>query len=288
MIFCNNCGSQGDSNTKFCANCGSSLEMTFNTTQAPPTAPFQPQQPVQPVPPPLPQQPPFQAAPQVPQQPFQASPPSLPQQPPFQAPQPIAPPFPQQPGVPQYQQPLKAERDFNKLGGWLLLFIIGNIIWILANAAILTIGIIEAISDYEVLSGLGDLKNLLPESLETAFYIMLAGMAIGLLTIIFTAISVINVFRRKPPFLLIWQISVFAGMLYAALVGIVPHILLGLFDLIFVINICFVAVCIIVLILLTLYISKSIRVRTFMGCDDYMKKAVFAFKNQLPLNRPSE
>ena len=129
---------------------------------------------------------PFQAAP-VDQQ---YAPP--PQPPPQQYP-------PQQPYQQQYQQPPigHPHSKYSTLGGWLLLVVIGNIIGVIADAAVSIPGIQETISLLEDV----EFYNMYIPNFGSALYVTLIGEIVGLLTIVFTILFIVQVFQRKSTFL---------------------------------------------------------------------------------------
>ena len=144
-------------------------------------------------------------------------------------------------------------------------------------------GIVETIDIFEDLSLY---RDFFPDNFETALYITLIGEIVGLLTIVFTIMFIVQVFKRKSTFLLFHQLSLCAAVFYTICVGIIPNVMLEMFDADFSSNIGMLVGSIIGFFVFALYMSKSIRVRTYMGSDEYMDKALFAFKNQPPLEGP--
>jgi hypothetical protein len=201
-------------------------------------------------------------------------------------PQQSYPPPPQQSYPPpqyQYQQPgADFYNKYHTMGGWLLFFVIANIIGVFIDAIVSISGIFDT---FEIIGDMTDsaMGYFLPENFETAIYITLTGEIVGLLTIVFTTMFVVQLFKRKPAFLRYYQLNIFALLFYSIFVGLIPNIMLG-YDISFILGNIVGSVA--HFFLLTLYYCRSIRVRTFMGSDEYMEKALFAFKNQYPLDRP--
>ena len=260
MKQCANCGNQCEDNATFCGSCGSSLEVSFNTGTQPSS--FPPPEQIQSDPSAqIPQPPPQQYPP--PQQPYQQSP--------------YQPHQMQQPGFDHTQN------KYLKLGGWLLVVVIGNLIGVVADVIMSFSGIFETIG---LFGELNDLRLYLPDNFETALTITLIGEIVGLMTIVFTILFLVQVFQRKSTFLRFHQLGLFTGIFYTVFVGIIPNAMLGMIDSDFSSNIGVIVGTVIGFFLFALYMSKSIRVRTYMGSDEYMYKAIFAFKNQPPLNPP--
>jgi len=125
-----------------------------------------------------------------------------------------------------------------------------------------------------------------PEGMETAALISLIVEVIGLVTIPLCVLYLVNIFRRKPNFLLFYQLYVIVTVLYIIFRRIVPSSIIGyeyaIYDPLSA-QIGSLVGAIIGFFLWTLYYCKSIRVRTYMGSDEYMDKAIFAYKDQPPL-----
>lgn len=301
MKQCKTCGSQCDDSAVFCGNCNSSLDVTFDPARQPenPSSLDQtysafstqtpPQQPQQPIPPPQQySQPPQEYPPQQPQQ-YPPPPPQQYSQPPQQ--------YPQQPQQQQYQQnPYQYQHGqpqpphqpgfhhkYSKLGGWLLVFVIANICGAVFNVFTLFGGIFETL---ELFSELPSIQAFLPDNFQAALTITLIGEVVGLLMIVCTIMFVVGVFSRKSNFLRFHQIGLFVNAFYTIFVGIIPNAMLEMFDQDFASNIGTLVGLAVGFFLFALYMSKSIRVRTYMGSDEYMDKAIFAFKNQPPLQPP--
>jgi len=166
------------------------------------------------------------------------------------------------------------------LGGWLLFVVIANIIGVVVDAVISLTGIFETI---ELFGDMRDYGSYYPENFETALYVTFIGELVGMLTIVFTILFLVQVFQRKPSFLRFHQLGLLVGLFYTLFVAIIPNIMLGVES---ATGIGTFVGSIGGFFLFALYMSKSIRVRTYMGSDEYMHKAIFAFKNQPPLNMP--
>jgi len=123
----------------------------------------------------------------------------------------------------------------------------------------------------------------MPANFEAAIYMTLTGEIVGLLTIVFTTVFLVQIFTRKSNFLLFYQLNVFALLFYSIFVGLIPNIIL---DIGIAFGIGNIIGNVVHLLLLTLYFSRSVRVRAYMGSDEYMKKAIFSFKEKPPLQRP--
>jgi hypothetical protein len=220
---------------------------------------------------------------QYPPQPPQQYPPQQPPQyPPQQPPQ-----YPPQYGQ-QYQQQYTPYQDpktakYSKMGGWLLFCVIAMIIGAIVDP-ILSIG--NILGDLETLDAVRSAPFFYPDGMETAAMISLIGEIGGLATIAFSILYLVNIFQRKANFLRFYQLGVLVSMLYTLVAVIVPSSIVGyehgwygeLSN-----HIGLLTGNIGAFFLWTLYYCKSVRVRTYMGSDEYMDKAVFAYKNQPPL-----
>jgi len=279
MRQCQNCGNQNEENVAFCANCGSPQQQNEpkqqeNVPQPQPQQPESPQQQYEP----QPQQP------ESPQQQYEPqSQPPPPQQPYAPPPYPTQQQYTQPPFAPQAPGNAQPVNKYHTLGGWLLFFVIANMIGVVVDAVVSLSGIAETIT---LFGEIPMIRSLLPDNFESALYITLIGEVVGLLTIVFTILFVLQVFQRKHTFLRFYQLAMFAGMFYAIFVGVIPNVMLDYFDASFSRNIGTLLGSIAGILLVTLYMCKSIRVRTYMGSDEYMYRAIFAFKNQPPLHPP--
>jgi len=175
-------------------------------------------------------------------------------------------------------------QKYLKLGGFLLLIVIANIIYTVINTGILFAGLIET---FDFIGNMESYSWIHP-NFETAVYITLFGELLGLVSEVFTVLFIVYVFQRKPSFLRFQQLAFILSLVYVILVGIIPNAMLDMYDEDFIRNIGTLIGSSIGVVIFTLYMCKSVRVRTYMGSDEYMSKAVFAFKNQPPLNTPPQ
>jgi hypothetical protein len=172
-------------------------------------------------------------------------------------------------------QPLPPAEDYRKIGGLLLLFMTVSIVAIVVT-------IVVAVS----VNGFFALIHLIAGSRSwggenyvgsSSFLSLLIVGAIGLGAVALQLSSIIQLIKRKPSFLTLYQLykllgiglllylSIDAGLIRktaANISGFVPILVFSIVELIW----------------LTLYFCKSERVRTFMGGHEYMKKALFAIK----------
>ena len=170
-------------------------------------------------------------------------------------------------------------KDYTKMGGWLLLFVILNIIIIVSN---LGTAINEIRTSAEALgwfSSGSDIWN--------AVVINIVGQIITIAAVIFQILFIVQIFGRKHLFLRLDQISriiLFVSTIFTFIVvGMIGMENYGS-DTVSQITTSLISVCL-GFFLMPLYYCKSIRVRTYMGSDEYMEKAIFAYKNQPPLIR---
>ena len=158
-----------------------------------------------------------------------------------------------------------------------MFFVIGTMIGVAVNLYQVFSGLV---SDFEALS----YSSLLPGSITTAIYIEIIAYLFILVTTVLQIMFLIQVFGRKPLFLKFEQLSYFS----LGISSILNVIALSMIGSEFIEGyqtgaaIGSVIGTVIGLTLMTLYYCKSIRVRTYMGSDEYMRKAIFSFK-QPPL-----
>jgi len=208
------------------------------------------------------------------EQPPQYPPQAYPPQPPY----PTSPYQSQTSYIPE-QNTQGQDHRYKKLGGWLMVVVVANMFGVIYDAFVSITGLAETIELFE-------LRAYLPESFEAALFMTLVGQIVGLLTVVFTILFIVQVFQRKPTFLRFHQLGLLAGVFYALFAGLIPNIMI--IDYVEVENIPqnigVIVGSIIGLFLFALYMSKSLRVRIYMGSDEYMEKALVAFKNQPPID----
>jgi len=169
---------------------------------------------------------------------------------------------------------------YSKLGGWLSFFVI---IMIIITAVYLLASIENLLRTPNRFEMLTEFAELYPESMGPAVWISfiaeLGGLASGLFAILF----LVQIFRRKPNFLRYFQIMVIVNFMYAIFAQLIPSIMVGYEWLMFGSAGAHIASLVygpLMFFLWPLYYCKSVRVRTYMGSDEYMDKAIFAFRKQ--------
>jgi len=250
MKQCTSCGTQNDENSGFCKSCGGALAATDTTNDQNSYSSSQNLQ-----------------APQYPQPPGQQYPQS---------------PYQYQPQDPNMHNALQEHR-YHKLGGWLLVVVIANMIGMLYDAFVSFTGLMETIEYLDNIQFFRMHPDI-PDSFETALYITIVGQVVGFLSVVFTLLFIIQTFQRKSTFLRFHQLSGLVGIFYIICVGIIPNIMLDVMGPDFAQNIGTFVGSIIGFFVFALYMCKSYRVRIYMGSDEYMDKAIFAYKNQPPLD----
>ncbi|MDR2589892.1 MAG: DUF2569 family protein [Oscillospiraceae bacterium] len=179
------------------------------------------------------------------------------------------------------------DHKYRKLGGWLLFFVIINIIAIVVDAFGSIPDVLESIELFAMLGEVNLSAAGLPENFKNALTIALIGEVVGLLTIVFSIIFVVQVFNRKSTFLRFAQLSALAGIFFLIVARLIPNTMVGIDYMgedYITPAISSLIGSIIGFFIFPLYYCKSIRVRTYMGSDEYMHKAIFAYKNQPPLD----
>jgi len=180
---------------------------------------------------------------------------------------------------------VQSKSKYYVLGGWLLFFVITNILGVIGDVVVSITAIIDTFNTYDMIIGI---RELLPDNFEFALGITLFGELFGLMTILYTVSFLIQVIQRKSAFLKFAQLSVIINIVYVIIANIIPKFIIGseFVEGGIAMQFAILIGAIIGILLMTLYYCKSIRVRTYMGSDEYMTKAVFAYKNQPPIDMP--
>ena len=188
-------------------------------------------------------------------------------------------PYAQQPPPSYGQQPQQTLYDnpaYMQIGGWLLVFVIGGIITTVYNINLA----INTIRDNTEMLNDAFFDAVLPDDWKTAINLEIIASFIIFLAAVFQIIFVVQVFQRKKAFLLFEQLT-FITLLFSGIIMIVALNMIGFSE--FEENevsqtiggtIGYIAG----LFLYTLYYSRSVRVRTYMGNDEYLDRALFTLK----------
>ncbi|MBQ9387887.1 MAG: zinc-ribbon domain-containing protein [Lachnospiraceae bacterium] len=283
--FCTSCGSALTPGAKFCVACGAPVAMTYEqpqqTYEQPQQTYEQPQQTYE-----QPQQT-YEQPQQAYQQPQQTY--EQPQQTYEQPQQTYEQPQqtyeqPQQTyEQPQqtYQQPQQpvnkhAGKDYHSLGGWLLVFVIGNFVSVLYGLGQIreSFTAVSESSDYAALiidySGIGYFIGL---------YMLLAVQIFG---IVVNIIYPIKVIKRNSSSLRFLQLTTIieSGIFLTAVIILIASI--GMDREFFVTAISGIFGSAASFVLFTLYYMRSVRVRTYFGSEEYMRKALVGKNAVLP------
>ena len=164
---------------------------------------------------------------------------------------------------------MSKKRDYKKLGGWLLVFVIYY--FLQAGGVALQFGeggmmdIVRGWSMYDGAQG----------------WLLMAGQVLSLLSVIIYVFTALEIIRRDPYFLRTRQLALAAAAL-DVLMRLVNGLAYGFtgFDLpmllvqggIFLFSLIFVMV----------YYTRSVRVRTYMGTDEYFELGFFTEKMKRP------
>ncbi len=192
--------------------------------------------------------------------------------------------YPQQ-GYPQpnYQQQQMYNslngNNYTRMGGWLLFFVIINIISLVTAS-------INIIRDFVVIT----------EELEYAsreytkvINLIIIGDIIAIASLTMILLYIIQIFSRKRLFLRFEQLARILSVTSVVFTSILPCIIVDVryFESLFSQAISGIIGTCLGLFLMTLYYCKSIRVRTYMGSTEYIDKAFFKFKEP-PVNYNSQ
>ena len=175
-------------------------------------------------------------------------------------------------------QILPEHERYKRLGGWLLLFVISAHVGIFLN-------LITSVRLINHIVGVWSHLHLLPDVFRTAIILELIGGVASLSIIILQIIFVSSVLNRRPIFLRVEQLS-YIALLLVQICFAVSASMAGMFapgtEAFELIARPFAAV--VGMLLMTAYYSRSVRVRVYMGSDEYKRKALFSFSR--PMNWP--
>ena len=169
------------------------------------------------------------------------------------------------------QQILPEHARYKNLGGWMLFFTLAAVFGIFVN-------LVVSVRILNPIAMIWDFMHLFPEELSRAITIELIGGVVMLSIVILQIAFVVCVLRRNPIFLKVEQIS-YIILCLSQIALLVSANMAGMFG---ISEDAFAPVttmvgAIIGTILMTVYYSKSVRVRVYMGSDDYKAKALFSF-----------
>jgi len=159
---------------------------------------------------------------------------------------------------------------YQKLGGWMLFFVIAIII-------VATFVILRPFAT----TYMHIMHSTIFDSIDEFIFLFILLYIPEVIAAIIAMICVAQIFKRKEKFLKYLQLSQFINILARVIARIAlivefPGILTNrIIDLVITIGV-LTAICA----LTTLYFCKSVRVRAYMGSDDYIAKAIFRFRNK--------
>ncbi|MCL2495265.1 MAG: hypothetical protein FWE98_06370 [Oscillospiraceae bacterium] len=157
-----------------------------------------------------------------------------------------------------------ASHPYQKLGGWLLFWVVMAILAVFYSVV-------------ELFSNTGFLRNWQTYS-GLEFWLQLLLLLCLLYEMIMDAVYAIMAIQRNPRFVLAWQL-IYAGSIVNAPVQLTVHLLYGYPEgITFASDIWSFFVIALGLGLMTLYFARSVRVRTYMGSDEYLRLAFFTKK----------
>ena len=281
-MFCFACGEYNTEQARFCKSCGNSLTDNVIRNNNTPQASFRPS---------------LHDNYQLSQQEIYNHHSVNKQTNPSQQYAPYTPPYSngvRQRSIPQKPIQTLSNNNYHKIGGFLLVIVIISIIFVISYIVSLMIGtgmmqLLRIRSNYAYMAD--DIRGYINNYSDVNLIIAVCSLSVGILIIIF----LVNLFQRKPTFLRFAQLAILLHVLFTICNMIIGSIYSNKMDELLNTNQFFaqnftyisipitifgIVVIIAINIFFTLYMCKSIRVRTYMGNDMYMSKAIFAFKNQ--------
>jgi hypothetical protein len=180
----------------------------------------------------------------------------------------------QQSGQERNQTKPTAHEKYSNMGGWLLVFTIWNFIFV-------------PISLWNLLIGFPIIEGLFYNGHDAVGIICVFSQIVLLCIAVFHVLYIVKVFQRNPSFLRVWQIGTILIIINVLLVVVVTGMLDADSSVLSEIN-GNVTGNVLRFLLLTWYYCKSVRVRTYMGSDEYINKAIFAYKTPPVSSNSSE
>jgi hypothetical protein len=167
-----------------------------------------------------------------------------------------------------YQQPYAdpvRQQGYSTLGGWLLVIVILNAITLI-------------FSFYTTISGIGTVFEIAAYGSPLMTFLVAVEQLINIGIITMTIIFIVKLLTRDSSFLLFEQIGRILGcavqiygiIVYVALIGSADEIITSSMSTLIGTAAGFF--------LFTLYYCRSVRVRTYMGGDEFKRKALFTYK----------
>ena len=150
----------------------------------------------------------------------------------------------------------------------MLFFVIINMIALLVSLG----------SIFETIQTNAELLQWYGGEFRTALTIEILGSVVFLVSLVFCVLWIIQIFQRKPLFLRFLQIEAIIGVAAQIIMLIAVYIVRHYIELDMSTTIGMLTGGIAGFFLWTLYFCKSVRVRTYMGSDEHMSKALFAYR----------
>jgi len=187
---------------------------------------------------------------------------------------------------PPQQYPPQAPRgthDYHKLGGWLMFIVIASIIGALYSAY----GLIGSVND------LGELRELNQFfGIDAPIGALTFALVLSVVSLVASVVFVIFLVQRNPNCVLIYHISVATDLIAAVIViisfgsffnSLGPIMPASEITEFYATAIGAIVGAVIALIIWTVYFTKSVRMRTYMGSDEYLRKSPLTKSARSPI-----
>jgi len=186
------------------------------------------------------------------------------------------------------QNPMESyKNNYQKLGGFLLVIVIISIIIIFINVIAFITYIYKERELFQIVINTSAIALKVNAYVKNFVDISRIINAFSLLVSIFTIIFLVNLFQRKLTFLRFAQLAMLLNVQFNVCAIINNSILLyrvnEFIDNFWIIQISIITgvlgiiISFVIINFITLYMSKSVRVLTYMGSDEFLKKALFVF-----------
>ncbi|MDR0889797.1 MAG: hypothetical protein LBM28_04005 [Oscillospiraceae bacterium] len=159
---------------------------------------------------------------------------------------------------------------YSGMSGWLVFFAlisIFNILYTLSNVQ-------NLFNVIEQLGNSGSYSAYYPDGYKAALGWSVFAYILSYIAVVFEILFVLALFGKKPSFLRRFQITRIIGAASVVFLYLVPGLIT---DSLTPETLLFVLSSITGIFLMSYYYCKSVRVRTYMGSDEYIKKALFRY-----------
>jgi len=169
--------------------------------------------------------------------------------------------------------PSQQPHPYRKLGGWLLLIVIGNIAGVF-------ISIYQIVNLGNMISIINSVGRLL--GLQGFSGLLTVAMVLTIISLVGVLFYIVSILRRSPNLIVIFHVVVTIDIL-GALMILIALGSMGFSEAIDASSVGGLIGAVAGAIIWTLYFSRSVRVRTYMGSDEYLRRSPITRTVQSPV-----